>query len=60
MLPYRKEPATEIRMTKVSAILPPNQAFEANYVDAGGKIATFEIHAAYFARVMGRAGIVTN
>lgn len=55
---FRKQPVTEIQMTKVSAILPPDEPFEANYVDAAGKIATFEIHPAYFASTIESAGIL--
>lgn len=55
---FRKQPATEIQMTKVSAILPPDEVFEANYVDAAGKIATFEIHPDYFAHTIESAGIL--
>jgi len=44
-------------MAKVSAILPPDEPFEADYVDADCKIVTFEIHPEYFAAVIGTSGI---
>jgi AraC-like DNA-binding protein len=52
------QPENEVRMAKISAIVPPGEPFEAEYVDAAGKIVTFEIHPDYFAAVIGSSGIM--
>lgn len=54
---YRRRPPNEVRMTKISSIIPPNEPFEANYVDADGKVATFEIHPDFLASTIKNAGI---
>jgi AraC family transcriptional regulator len=55
---FRAEPTREIRMTHVSAVVPPEQPFEVNYADAAGKVVTFEIQPRFLADVVRRAGIV--
>jgi AraC-like DNA-binding protein len=54
---FRKNPDQAVRMARVSAIIPPDEAFEASYVEADGKIASFEIHPTFFADVIDRARI---
>jgi AraC family transcriptional regulator len=54
---FPAEPTREIRMTHVSAVVPPEQPFEVNYADAAGKVVTFEIQPRFLADVVRRAGI---
>jgi AraC-like DNA-binding protein len=54
---YRRRPLNQVRMTKVSSIVPPNEPFEANYVDAAGKVVTFHIEPDFFASTIVNAGI---
>jgi AraC family transcriptional regulator len=55
---FQAESAAEVRMTRVSAVVPPEQPFELNYADAEGKVVTFEIEPRFLADVVRRAGIV--
>ena len=55
---FREEPTSEIRMTHVSAVVPPERPFELNYTDADGKVVTFEIGPRFLADVVRRADIV--
>jgi AraC-like DNA-binding protein len=54
---FHHQPGNEVRMAKVSAIVPPDEPYEVDYVDAAGKIATFEIHPDYFTAVIRSSGI---
>jgi AraC family transcriptional regulator len=54
---FRRNPGHAVRMARVSAIIPPDEPFEASYFEADGKIASFEIHPAFFTDVINRAGI---
>ena len=54
---FRRRSAPEVRMTKISSIIPPDEPFEANYIDAAGKVATFEIHPDFLAKTVESAGI---
>jgi AraC family transcriptional regulator len=54
---FLKNPDYPVRMARVSAIIPPDQPFEVSYAEADGKIASFEIHPAFLAEVVKRAGI---
>jgi AraC-like DNA-binding protein len=54
---FRRDPDRGVQMARVSAIIPPDEPFEASYVEADGKIASFEILPAFFADVVSRAGI---
>ncbi len=54
---FRNDPGHRVRMARVSAIIPPDEPFEASYLEADGKIASFEIYPAFFADVIRRAGI---
>jgi AraC-like DNA-binding protein len=55
---FPAEPTREIRMTHVSAVVPPERPFELNYADADGKVVTFEIEPRFLADVVRRADIV--
>ena len=55
---FQPEPTAELRMTRVSAIIPPERPFEVNYAGAEGKVVTFEIEPRFVADVVRRAGIV--
>jgi AraC family transcriptional regulator len=57
---FRENPELETRMTRMSAIIPPEKPFEATYSDAGGKVATFQIDPRFLADVIRRAGILTS
>jgi AraC-like DNA-binding protein len=55
---FPAEPTREIRMTRVSAVVPPERPFELDYTDADGKVVTFEIEPRFLADVVRRADIV--
>ena len=57
VLRFGEAPELDIKMTRVSAIVPPAKPFEVNYCDADGKIATFEIESRFMADVIGRASV---
>ena len=57
---FRENPELETRMTRMSAIIPPEKPFEATCSDAGGKVATFHIDPRFLADVIRRAGILTS
>ena len=59
-LRFRAGPAVELRMalTRASVVIPAGQPFEADYVGAAGKMATFEIEPCFLAEVVRRAGIM--
>jgi AraC-like DNA-binding protein len=54
---FRGKKLAETRMTRVSAVIPPEQPFDVNYSDAEGRIATFEIEPRFLTEVVRRAGI---
>ena len=54
---FRRNKLAEIRMTRVSAVIPPEEPFDVNYSDAEGRIATFEIEPRFLTGVTRRAGI---
>lgn len=54
---FRGKKLGEIRMTRVSAVIPPEQPFDINYSDAEGRIATFEIEPRFLTEVVRRAAI---
>jgi AraC family transcriptional regulator len=45
-------------LTRASVVIPAGQPFEADYVGAAGKMATFEIEPCFLAEVVRRAGIM--
>jgi AraC-like DNA-binding protein len=55
---FSAEPTREIRMTHVSAVVPPERPFELDYKDADGKVVTFEIQPRFLVDVVRRADIV--
>jgi AraC-like DNA-binding protein len=55
---FSAEPTREIRMTHVSAVVPPERPFELDYKDADGKVVTFEIEPRFLVDVVRRADIV--
>jgi AraC-like DNA-binding protein len=55
---FPAEPTREVRMTHVSAVVPPERPFELDYADADGKVVTFEIEPRFLADVVRRADIV--
>jgi AraC-like DNA-binding protein len=54
---FRGNKFAETRMTRVSAVVPPDQAFDVDYSNAEGRIATFEIEPRFLADVVRRADI---
>jgi AraC family transcriptional regulator len=48
----------EVQMSRVSAVVPANQPFEASYTDAAGKVASFEIEPRFLRHAIRRADIV--
>ena len=54
---FRGKTLGEIRMTRVSAVIPPEQPFEVNYSGAEGRIATFEIEPRFLTEVARRAAL---
>jgi AraC-like DNA-binding protein len=57
LLRFQENPELETRMTRLSAIIPAEMAFEVTHSDADGKIATFEVHPRFLGDVIKRAGI---
>jgi len=57
VLRYSQNPESEVRMTRVSAIGPPDSPFEAIYTEADGKTVSFEIHPGFLGDVIRRANI---
>jgi AraC family transcriptional regulator len=59
-LRFQAQPAIELQMTRgASVIIPAGRPFEADYVGAAGKMATFEIEPCFLTEVVRRAGIMT-
>jgi AraC-like DNA-binding protein len=54
---FRGNKSAETRMTRVSAVVPPDQVFDVDYSNAGGRVASFEIEPRFLADVARRAGI---
>jgi AraC-like DNA-binding protein len=55
---FRQDWEHPVRMARVSAVLPPNEPFEAAHTDAAGKIASFQIQAGFLKDVVRRARIL--
>jgi AraC-like DNA-binding protein len=54
---FRGKKFAETRMTRVSAVIPPEQPFDVDYSNAAGRIATFEIEPRFLTEVAKRAAI---
>lgn len=54
---FRGKTTIETRMTRVSAIIPPEKPFDVTYSDAEGRTASFEIEPRFLLDIVRRAGI---